>query len=190
VRYLRFALLPLVFAACSEQSTVASLEDGPAFNFANAPAESGIVVRGETPVGVTWVDLDSGLRVVLGADMDEFCAGIVNFELIAFQDANLPTGRIVSVATGEVQTRVWDFLDFDCDLFTTIAPVAAGSANLQNNDNDLQGSAVNNTNTWGWTANGMLEWTADGSPARFNGFVRQQFGNNSGPKVVSKINLN
>ncbi len=190
MRHLRLALLPLVFTACSEQSTVASLDQGPEFNFSNAPAESGIVVRGETAVGLTWVDVDAGLRVVLGADLNEFCAAIVDFDIIALQDANLPSGRTVSLAAGEVQTTVWDFLAFDCDLFTTIAPVAWGSANLQNNDNDLAGSVVNNTNTWGWTAQGMLAWTADGSPATFSGFVRQQFGNNSGPKVVSKINLN
>lgn len=190
MRPLRLALLPLVFAACSEQTPVASLDDAPAFNFTNAPAESGIITRGETVVGVTWVDVDAGLRVVLGADMDEYCAGIVDFDVVAFQNANLPTGRTVSILVGEVQTRVWDFLAFDCNLFTTVAPVAAGSADLQNNDNDLAGTVVNNTNTWGWTAQGMLAWTADGSPANFSGFVRQQFGNNSGPKVVSKISLN
>lgn len=58
--------------ACNEnpaptQATVAMENDGP-------PATSAIVFRDGIPSMVTWVDFESGLRVVAGADMDEFCA--------------------------------------------------------------------------------------------------------------------
>ena len=54
--------------------------------------------------------------------------------------------------------------------------------------NDVDGTVINNTNTWGWSAQGKLR-DADGKAVRFNGFIRQQFGNESGPKVVSQINV-
>jgi hypothetical protein len=178
--------LIVAFAGCSHEPSptqVTSVTDkvGP-------PTEAGIIMRGESPVGLTWVDTDFGLRVVIGADMDEFCAGIVDFDLVSYQDANLPDGRIVSNMVGAMQTRVWDFLEFDCDLFTSIPPIAVVTAMLKGVDNDLEGTVVHNTNTWGWMAQGSL-LGADGSRVRFSGFVRQQFGNDSGAKAISKINL-
>jgi len=180
------AVAVLGLAGCSsDQSPTqvpdATQKDGP-------PTESGIIYRGETAVGLTWVDVDSGLRVVLGADMNEYCAGIVNFDPFATQTANLPGGRLVMNGGAEVQVTVWDFLAFDCGLFTTMDPVASGTANLRGVDNDVQGTVVTNTNTWGWSAQGNLV-DGDGHRVRFNGFVRQQFGNDSGPKVVSEVNL-
>ena len=152
------------------------------------PPVSGIVVRDGIPSAWTWVDTDTGLRVVVGADMDDFCAGIIDFDVVDFQDATLSSGRIIDLGKGMMTTSVWDFLDFDCALFNTSDPVAYGRSRLLTVDNDLQGTVVNNTNTWGFMAQGRL-MTSDGGTVQFNGYLRQQFGNDSGSKVVSKVQL-
>jgi len=184
---LMLILFVTAMAGCSEEPTPTQIASAP--DKIGPPASAGIIMRGETAVGLTWVDVDAGLRVVIGADMDEYCAGIVNFDLVDFQNGTLPSGRIVSLMKGgNLQTTVWDFLEFDCSLFTSVSPIASGTSRLMGVDNDLQGTVVRNTNSWGWMAQGMLD-AADGGRAQFNGFVRQQFGNDSGPKVVSQINL-
>lgn len=152
---------------------------------------SGIVVRDEIPAAFTWVDFDSGLRVIVGADLDEFCAGNLNFDLVEITDKVQASGRIVSLLKGTVQTTVWDFLDFDCALFTTIDPVASGDAKLRSTDNDLDGTGPDdrNTNAWGLMAHGRLENT-EGDRMSLNAFIRWVFGNNSGFHVTQKVVLN
>jgi hypothetical protein len=181
-----FLLIGLV--GCGDEpapTAIANLDDvGP-------PPASGVVLRDGNPVAYTWVDFDTGLRVIVGADMDEFCAGINNFDIIPYQDVNLPDGRLVTLGKGPIQTTVWDFLDFDCALFTTVEPVAYGRANFIEVDNDLFGieEGDKNTNTWAYSARGRLA-TSDGGTVRLNAFVRQQFGNEGGFKIVRKVQLN
>ena len=158
---------------------------------ADPPPFSGVVERNDYPAAYTWVDFESGLRIVIGADMDEFCSGLLNFDLMAFQDVTIPDGRIVSNGIGEeMQTSVWDFLDFDCALFTSIDPVASGYARLRVLDNDLQGIAEGDTNTNVWTfmAHGKLEdpW---GSTFNLKASSTQLFGTNTGYKVVQDVEL-
>ena len=156
--------------------------------YADPPPFSGIVTRGEDTVAVTWVDAEAGLRVIVGADMDEFCAGNEYAGLIAYQDVNLPSGRVVSNSGAIMQTTVWDFLNFDCALFTTIDPVASGYARVRYVDNDLTGSVVNNTNSWTFMAQGKLEdpW---GTPMILSAHITRQLGNDSGFKFNSQIVL-
>ena len=124
---------------------------------ADPPPFSGIVVRDDFNDAYTWIDPEAGLRVIVGADVDEFCAGNINFDLMAFQDVNLPFGRTVSNFGGLVQTTVWDFLEFDCNLFTTIDPVASGLARFRWVDNDLWASDNNNSYAWTLMVHGRLE---------------------------------
>ena len=165
------------------------LSSGPVA--ADPPAISGIVTRDQIPAAFTWVDFDSGLRVIVGADIDEFCAGNLNFDLVEVTDKVPASGRIIELLKGTVQTTVWDFLDFDCALFTTIDPVASGDAKLRSTDNDLEGTAPDdrNTNAWGFMAHGRLEGL-DGTRMSLNAFIRYVFGNSSGFHVTSKVVLN
>lgn len=156
--------------------------------FADPPPFSGIVVRDSDPSAFTWIDAEAGLRVVVGADMDEYCAGIINFDLIAYQDVNLSSGRIVSNMRGFMQTTVWDFLEFDCDLFTSVDPVASGFANFRWVDNDLLASDNNNNYAWTWMVHGKLEdpW---GSRMILSGHISRVFGAKSGFRFNSQIVL-
>jgi hypothetical protein len=172
MRYLRLALLPLVFAACTDAGT--SLDQTPQFDFANAPDFSGIVERSDGYAAYTWADPATGWRVTFGLDMLEYCDGIVDFDLLYWADKNIPNDpdRIVSLNKMEARTAVWPFLDFDCALFTSVDPLASGMSTFYYIDNDILGSTSANTNSWGFMASGTLAWTADGSPAQFS-FVRR-----------------
>lgn len=183
---LTFLLIGL--AGCSDDPAPTAVAN---FDEVGPPAESGIVTRDGFPVAYTWVDFDTGLRVIVGADMDEFCAGLNNFDIIPYQDVNLADARVITLGKGDIQTTVWDFLDFDCALFTTSEPVAYGRSKFMEVDNDLLGIGEedNHTNTWGLSARGQLA-SADGGTVRLNAFIRQQFGNQGGYRVVRKVQLN
>lgn len=172
------------------QPTSDQLADAPTFTFENAPPFSGIIERSEIPTAFTWIDFKSGLRVIVGADMDEFCAGTINFDLVWYQDIYNPT-RLLGQGQGEVQTTVWDFLEFDCALFTTVPPVASGVAHFINTDNDFDGVGEddNFANAWTLRANGTLYYSDGGAPAQLNAFQKQLFGANTGYKAVSKVSL-
>ncbi len=176
MRYLRFTLFSLLLVACTD--TQAPLDQQPLFDFANAPAQSGIVERGEGVWALSWADPGTGWRVTFGVDMLEFCDGIVDFDEVHWADKVIPqeVERIVSLAKkGEARTSVWPFMDFDCALFTTIDPLASGLSVLISPDNDLTGTPGANMNSWGFMAHGRLSWTVDGSHAQFSFHRRVQW---------------
>ena len=179
MRYLCFAVLSLLLVACTE--TQAPIDQQPLFDFANAPEQSGIVERGDGVWAWSWPDPKTGLRVVFGADMTEFCGGIIDFDEVHWADKVLPNEdeRIVSLdVSRDIRTSVWPFLDFDCALFTSVDPLASGTSTLKRTDNDLTGTPGANTNTWGFMAHGTLAWTADGSAAQFSFHRRMQWDTN------------
>ena len=189
MRYLRFTLLPVLLVACTD--TQAPIDQQPLFDFANAPPQSGIVERGDGVWAVSWSDSKTGWRVVFGADMLEFCSGIVDFDEVHWADKVLPqeTERIVDLSKkGEARTSVWPFMAFDCGLFTTVDPLASGLSVLISTDNDFYGSNNPNTNSWGFRAHGTLAWTADGSPAHFS-FHRQLVWHKGNPAQIKTQKL-
>ncbi len=185
----------LLAGACTDQATTpttVAIDNATHSGIGNAPEFSGIIVRGQATNAWTWVDVVSGYRVVIGADMNEYCAGVINFDLVFFQDINLSNGRpLLEVVDGDdMRTTVWDFLSFDCALFTTVDPVAYGYADLVNTDNDLFGTAPgdNNANAWGLRAHGILSYQ-DGSDAVFSAHQNLKFSANGGFNQTSKISL-
>ncbi len=167
MRALRLLFIPLVLVACTD--TQAPIDQQPLFNFSNGPDQSGIVSRASGAYAASWSDAATGWRVVFGADMLEFCAGIISFDELQWADKVLPTDdRIVSLNAYEARTSVWPFTAFDCTLFTTVDPLATGYSDFKWVDNDLTFSEHPNVNSWGFKANGTLAWTMDGSPAQFN----------------------
>jgi hypothetical protein len=147
-------LVPLLLFACDREPVAPG--DTPTLDITNGPAASGVVIRGEGVAAWAWPDVKSGLQVVAGVDMLEFCAGIINFDVTPIKYANLPDGRINELAQGMVQATVWDFVDFDCALFTTRDPVASGVARYQYTDNDVTLAGENSADSWGVTVHGTL----------------------------------
>jgi hypothetical protein len=143
---------------------IAMAAAGPAL--ADPPAFSGIVERGTDVFATTWVDAAAGTRIVVGADILEYCSGVVNFDSITYQDAVI-NGRLNDIAWGEnVTTSVWPFLAFDCNLFENIEPIATGTADWILPDNDLLVTG-DQANAWGFNVRGFLA-TPDGARARVN----------------------
>jgi len=187
------ALVALVAVSCDQQPvepTADQVAEAPTFKFEDAPPFSGIIERAEFPAAFTWVDFKSGLRVTIGVDMLEYCDGIINFDLVWWQDIYNPT-RLLGQAQGELQAAVWDFLDFDCELFTTVPPVASGDAYFRIQDNSEYGVGEddNFANSWNFHANGTLYYSDGGAPAQLNAFLKQLYGENSGYKMVPKVSL-
>ena len=122
---------------------------------ADPPPVSGIVTRGEIPLGVSWIDEAKGQRILIGLRATEFCSGSEDFALVSFQDVDLTEERFVEIVKGDdLPTDVYPFLDFDCARFLTDDPVGLGTADIVGTDNDLPGLSPGekHANAWGWSA--------------------------------------
>lgn len=191
---LAISLAVVLAASCDQQPVQPAIEPGaagPAFTFGNGPSESGVVLRGETGWALGVTDFESGLQLILGADIVEYCNGIIDFDVVSFMDVWVNDRPLLSKVHGEdVRTTVWPFTDFDCELFTTVDPVASGVSDVINTDNDVFGVGDgNNGNAWGFSAHGILEYTASGEPAVFSAHERLRYNNSSGFKYQNKISL-
>jgi len=104
------------------------------------------------------------------------------------EDAN----RVNDLLHGDdLTTSVWPFTDFDCGLFLTTTPLATGTVDVRNTDNDFfvfLNPDNKNHNAFGFTAQGKLT-SATGKRAHFNVVSRVVFKPGEFFKAVSKINL-
>jgi hypothetical protein len=138
---------------------------------ADPPENSGVVSRGVYQGAWVDIDTDSGLLSVLGVDIFQWCTDGAPFEFISYSDKQVQNElRIVTLEKAELTASVWPFTVFDCDLFTTVPPLATGLASYQLHDNDLFGPVFceekNNANAFGRKAKGTL-YTAGGEMVQF-----------------------
>ena len=97
--------------------------------------------------------------------------GDTGFALVDLQSVLPPAeqGRVLLLLQGrDVETTVWATGGFDCDVFTTTTPVATGTVDLTNTDNDLIAFQHKNHNAFGFVAQGILT-RSNGAKANFNG---------------------
>lgn len=139
---------------------------------AEPPASSGIVSRGSYNNAWVDVDINSGLLSIIGVDIVQWCTDGAPFDTIYYADKDLQDGfRLNTSENGYVQASVWPFTDFDCELFTTMDPLATGMANYRSHDNDLFGPRFceekNNMNAFGRRANGTL-YSPSGEASQFS----------------------
>jgi hypothetical protein len=140
--------------------------------FAEPPSSSGIVSRGSYEGGYVDVDLNSGLLSIIGFDIVQWCTDDPPFDTFFYADKDLQDGfRLNTLEHAYVQASVWPFTDFNCELFTTIQPLATGMANYRLHDNDLFGlrycEEKNNMNAFGRRANGTL-YSPSGEARQFS----------------------
>jgi hypothetical protein len=157
------SLLKFVFLPIALLLSVTTLADPP-------PASGPNVVRFDDTFALQVPDFEDNKQVILGADITEFCNGVVNFDVIPFMEVTNPQDedRIKQLAKGIVVASVWDFADFDCDRFLTEMPLASGMASFHLNDNDLNVFLRDNqnANSFGVKAHGDL-FSPDGEPLKF-----------------------
>ncbi len=123
-------------------------------------------------------DERTGLSAIVGADVVADCLGDpAPFDMVYIQEVDIPEdpNRISQLVTnGEATTTVWATLDFDCDYFTSVAPVASGTSNMRYTDNDVLTFLTDdnvNSNAFGLMANGTL-YDSDGNTVRFSAHSR------------------
>lgn len=162
---------------------------------AEPPASSGVVTRDSYNGG--WVDVDpnAGMLSVLGFDIVQWCTDGAPFELISYSDKLVQSGlRLNTLEKAELTASVWPFTVFDCDLFTTVAPLATGTASYRLHDNDLFGNEFceekNNANAFGRKANGTL-YSPSGKKKQFSMHTTGIYDCETGtfPLFKTKINL-
>jgi len=188
--WIAISLMALAIVGGCDQSITepvpATVELAPSFGITNAPATSGIVMRDGLTVALSWVDPNTGLRLLIGGDVVALCEGNPNFQVAPLQYADLGDDRIVTLIQGEdLPTSVWGFLPFDCDRYLTEDPAAAGFADLIWTDNDFDGDRLNriNTNVWTLTASGTLS-TPSGDAARLSAHQTALYPEPLGPVYV------
>ena len=129
-----------------------------AFAVADPPEASGIVLRGDDTWALVYFD-DSGTKlVVYGADMVEYCQGIVDFDIWQYADKYLPIDEVVATITkGDgVRTTVWPFAVFDCNLFLNVPPLATGPSDVVYTDNNFYWDESDRAMSWNLSAHGVL----------------------------------
>jgi len=173
MRYLRLALLPLVFAACTEQAAVAPIEDGPAFH-ATVTKE----LQYRNPSRITWLDSEDAWDVLLiGYDPaddpecngGEFGGGIPVLEHYVVAQEGFPFGeRVRDLVTtiGRPPLHLYLRADFPPDdatsddwcTFLTEGWIAAGTWHaVIGIDNDVSGfDGTPGNNSFGGTETGVL----------------------------------
>lgn len=139
---------------------------------AEPPATSGIVTRDSYNGARFDVDMNSGLLSVLGVDIVQWCTDGAPFDVIYYSDKSLQSGfRLNTLEKADVTASVWPFTIFDCELFTTVQPLATGIARYRLHDNDLFGPQFceekNNANAFGVKANGTL-YSPSGEAKQFS----------------------
>lgn len=195
-------LLVAVFAmGCTDQNTPTALNDDTSavlFKISNAPANSGpIVARDQGDFfAVFYVDTKAGISAIHGADIVNFCNDPMGttFDLFDRQRVFTPTeaAAVNELLQGsDVTTSVWPFTNFDCDDFLTITPLATGTVDMINTDNDFFAflrSSPARANAFGFNANGRLNLSGGGT-SQFSGHSRGVFKPGESIKFVDKINL-
>lgn len=187
----RLALLPVLtlLVACGDTPTETRMLElpDPAANFRNGPAEAGVVVRGEAGAAFTWIDPSKGWRAFVGVDILQFCSGVVDFDVVSFQDVRLAENVLHLLQGEDMRAAVWGFTEFDCERLATEDPLASGYSDLVRTDNDvLVGGG--RSNAFGFMAQGTL-MDRDGFPVDFSGHQRLLLSGGQTRVLSSVINL-
>jgi len=163
---LTLSALFLIGCTTEEISTLdSSIEnDSYAKGIANAPEKSGMyVIRTESVAAGLIVDAKTGLSVLFGVDFVAFCSSEPNFNDVVstqYVDVQSNDERFLALQQGDVITFVFDGI-FDgsktlCDFVFSTPILAEGVSRFIYNDNDINGTVDNNSNSWSLKLNGRL----------------------------------
>jgi len=159
----------LFFIGCTteEVSTIDSSfeNDSYAKGIANAPEQSGMyVIRIKTGAAGLIVDAKTELSVSFGLNLEALCSsGSWEVEVETIQYVNTPNNdeRLIALQQGDVNTIVFDgvfdpfTMDF-CEFVLNRTVLAEGISRFTYNDNDINGTTNNNSNSWSLKLNGRL----------------------------------
>lgn len=193
-------LVPLLLLACDRQPVAPDIT--PSLDIANAPEESGIVVRYGTPLGFYLADGAADLVAFMGWDIAAWCAGD-EFEWGAQVRAEkeiMDGYRSVLLAKAtDLETSVWRLSEINaaswpaiCTKIAATNPLATGFSSALYTDNSFVGyDYLTNANPYGWRYHGRLV-RPDGRGASFSGHHLWMWDQENGVAIVRsrKMTLN
>jgi hypothetical protein len=167
-----FSLLLLgnIFVGCGDQQAPTSGTDNTAPVLMKPGSGGATVVKYQVEDYYWFTDDIAGLRIFVGFDVRELCNGVYQFDEFDFMDVYLPNTdpeeaeRLVAKTRGHnVTVMVYPYPNNGCDYYLTNDPIAIGTANVRNTDNDILAflGSHGNHNAFGWKVNGTL-WSPDG----------------------------
>ncbi len=173
--------LGAVLVACSDQATAPQgrTPATPAFDIANAPPETGIVVRSAWNDILIWSVPAAGLEVVMGADAAEFCELWDNWNgdpspsfnsIMTWADKVLFDRALTVGKDAEAATQVWPYADGTLEGFCAMvlggaSPLATGTTRGVQFVSDIGGTG-RGADLNHWSYHGLLT-RPDGSQAVF-----------------------
>ena len=123
----------------------------------------------------TFVDVGDGLGLFVNIGRDDYCAWVEGGfmgpppvdETVSFQLNETGTGAVVASFQGDLSIELWRFdsdvlVDPCVDTDAQSGPWATGSAHVQANDNDFDGSGTR-TNSFGVRGQGTVEDASGGT---------------------------
>ena len=140
-----------------------------------APGDQGaMVVRFDGYIALTWVDWESGYRLVVGLEFAEYCNDIYDFDIVPVMQVYNPVDQdIVNelINARDVYVEVYPAYVWDCERFVNEGPLATGLVKFMSTDNDLYAYLDTNlnprVNSFGSSANGKI-FTPEGDIVLLN----------------------
>lgn len=123
---------------------------------ADPPHVSGIVERDDGRlVGARFVDVDTGLDLLIGVDPEQYCYAPIEYDAVPWQYLVIPNSgfRFIAGVEGQVQAHVYALGDpipqSACAyVYGGQQELAGGTANLLYIDNDFFGALFEEDNNW------------------------------------------
>jgi hypothetical protein len=151
------------FLAACDTPSEPEMADGPDFDpvIAMDPGGGGggsmgaVITRGERTLGIVFQDVESGLTIFHGVDIEEFCSGVVDFDVVDFKHIETPSeakGLIRQLKGEDLRASIWPWSEWSCSRVQRTDPLATGLAKLvYTNNGGLK------SRTWGYRTHGTTD---------------------------------
>ena len=171
-------LLGSIFIGCSDQQApTAGTDNNEPVLMKPGGGGGAFVEKYQGEAYFTFIDPDAELKLLLGVDVSD-CPDGNQIDVLDFMDVWLPNSTweeverlVAKTRAHNVYAQVWEWTfgigpapGGNCNYYSTHTPIATGTANLRNTDNDVLAGLrwwlgldpENNANAFGWKANGTL----------------------------------
>jgi len=201
MRALQLAV-PIVAAAlvgsCAEQTGPTTPGSPPVFDFTNGPATPGSsgIFRFQDGFFSILVDPQAGLISFVGlrSTIAEFCGGLGQFDLMDFQVKPHSAGEVSSlILDGDAAVQIVGLAPPTCASLSGAPVLYRGTAAFHRTDNNFTATGLEGgrANSFGHTAQGVLDDLVHGGHVHYNEAIRFVINPRTGEVAVpvSRINV-
>jgi hypothetical protein len=114
-----------------------------------------VITRGERTLGVVFQDVESGLTIFHGLDIQDYCTGVPDFDTVDFKYIQTPSEAksIIRQLKGEnLRTSIWPWSEWNCYRVDRTDPLATGLAKLVYTSNGGRTAY-----SWGYRTHGTTD---------------------------------